>query len=607
MEQTGGFLRANPASDEARFDLRFFKRFWRICGILFPSFNSPSVWLTIFLVLLCLLEQVVIYYVGLVPSKYSKIFLDKDKSQFFKHTLYAVGLILAEVFILSTKTYVGSVLYITWRGNLCRVLHDIYFKDILYYQLNVVDKSIDNPDQRMTQDVDRMCNTFSQVLVPIAILPFTTGYYILKCWGVTSYLGPVSNLIFFTVFTVFNKLLMSPVVKHFYKQEQREGDFRYNHMQIRMNSESAAFYRSGAVEKEKANKKLHNLLATQGKLIRREYALNFCVNAADYLGSILSYVAIAVPIFAGRYDHLSPGDLAMLIGQNGFYSIYLINCFTKLIDQSIQMTDVVGTAHRIGQLFEVLGRLNDEQSEDYRFLFGSDERPRTQPLQPNGRTVAFSVNDVTYGLPKSSRLLCKNLSFQLTSGTSVLVTGDSGCGKTSLLRVLSGLWPHASGNVNKNMELGPSGLLYLPQKPYFTDGTLREQVIYPLQDSEVVPDDEKIIHFLKLVGLERLLDRLGGIDAQTDWNWYDEMSPGEMQRLSFVRLFFHNPPFAILDEATSQVSEELEQLLYETCLQLGITVMSVGHRSTVRTYHSMELHLEKTGSWSLTPITSSVQ
>lgn len=607
MEQTGGFLRVHPPSEEARFNYKFFKRFWRICGILFPSFNSASVWLTFFLILLCLLEQVVIYYVGLVPSKYSKIFIEKDESQFLKHTVYAVGLILVEVFILSTKTYVGSVLYITWRGNLCRVLHDVYFKDILYYQLNVVDKSIDNPDQRMTQDVDRMCNTFSQVLVPIVILPFTTGYYIYKCWGVTIYLGPVSNIIFFMVFTIFNKLLMSPVVKHVYRQEQREGDFRYNHMQIRLNSESAAFYRSGSVEKEKANKKLTALLKTQGKLIRREYALNFCVNAADYLGSILSYIAIAVPIFAGRYDNLSDADLAMLIGQNGFYSIYLINCFTKLIDQSIQMTDVIGTAHRIGQLIEVLGRLNDEQSEDYRFLFGVEERPRTQALQPNGKTVAFSVNDLTYGLPKSSRLLCKNLSFQLTSGTSILVTGDSGCGKTSLLRVLSGLWPHASGNVNKNMELNPNGLLYLPQKPYFTDGTLREQVIYPLKDSEAVPDDEKILHFLKLVGLERLLDRLGGIDALTDWNWYDEMSPGEMQRLSFVRLFFHNPPFAILDEATSQVSEELERLLYETCLELGITVMSVGHRSTVRAYHSMELHLDKSGSWALTPITSSVQ
>ncbi|CAG5116571.1 unnamed protein product, partial [Candidula unifasciata] len=108
--------------------------------------------------------------------------------------------------------------------------------------------------------------------------------------------------------------------------------------------------------------------------------------------------------------------------------------------------------------------------------------------------------------------------------------------------------------------------------------------------------------YLKSFRLTGLLNRLGGLDATTDWNWYDELSPGEMQRLSFVRLFFHHPPYAILDEATSQVSEEMEQLLYKTCFELKITVMSVGHRSTIRPYHDMELKLGIDGAWSLNPI-----
>ncbi|CAL1526890.1 unnamed protein product [Lymnaea stagnalis] len=602
----GGRLLTRPSSDEAGFDLRFFKRFWKICRLLFPSFWSSSVWLTFFLLLLSLLEQVVIYFIGLVPSKYYKIFLDSDEDAFRKHLLYSVGLILAEAFILSTKSYVGSLLYITWRGSVCSALHKEYFKDILYYKLNVVEKTIDNPDQRITQDVDRMCSTFSLILVPIIITPFTTGYYFYQCWNVTSYLGPVSALLFFVVFTIINKILMSPVVKYFYLQQKREGDFRFHHMQIRTNSESAAFYRAGEVEKLKANQKLRNLLKAQGRLIRWEYALNYFINTADYLGSILSYIAISFPIFSGKYKNLEPSDLSALISQNGFYSIYLINCFTKLIDQSIQVTDVAGAAHRIGQLFEELGRLKDEQSEEHHYMHRSINSLRNNgvdvnPLSPNG-TTAFTVNDLTYGLPKSCKVLCKNLTFQLSSGVNVLVTGDSGCGKTSLLRVLSGLWKSSSGDMSINVRLGPLGMLYLPQKPYFTDGTLREQITYPLQVSETVPEDNKVHQYLKLVDLTGLLERLGGLDVETDWNWYDEMSPGEMQRLSFVRLFFHRPPFAILDEATSQVSQDMEALLYRTCSELGITFMSIGHRSTVRPYHDMELRLEGNGSWSLSPL-----
>lgn len=163
----------------------------------------------------------------------------------------------------------------------------------------------------------------------------------------------------------------------------------------------------------------------------------------------------------------------------------------------------------------------------------------------------------------------------------------------------------SAGSVQMLADFGPHGVLFLPQKPFFTDGTLREQVIYPLK--EIYPDsgsadDERIVRFLELAGLSSLVARTGGLDQQVDWNWYDVLSPGEMQRLSFARLFYLQPKYAVLDEATSALTEEAESELYRIGQQLGMTFISVGHRPSLEKFHSWVLRLHGGGSWELTRI-----
>ncbi|XP_055448910.1 lysosomal cobalamin transporter ABCD4 isoform X2 [Psammomys obesus] len=403
-----------------------------------------------------------------------------------------------------------------------------------------------------------------------------------------------------------NKTLMGPIVTKLVQQEKLEGDFRFKHMQIRVNAEPAAFYRAGLVEHMRTDRRLQRLLQTQRELMSRELWLYIGINTFDYLGSILSYVVIAIPIFSGVYGDLSPTELSTLVSKNAFVCIYLINCFTQLIDLSTTLSDVAGYTHRIGELQEVLLDMS-QKSQDCETLSDNEWDlckasgwPTAEPSD-----TAFLLDRVSVLAPSSDKPLIKDLSLKICEGQSLLVTGNTGTGKTSLLRVLGGLWESEKGSVQMLADFGPHGVLFLPQKPFFTDGTLREQVIYPLK--EIYPDsgstdDERIVRFLELAGLSSLVARAGGLDQQVDWNWYDVLSPGEMQRLSFARLFYLQPKYAVLDEATSALTEEVESELYRIGQQLGMTFVSVGHRPSLEKFHSWVLKLYGGGRWELTRI-----
>ncbi|XP_041352935.1 lysosomal cobalamin transporter ABCD4-like [Gigantopelta aegis] len=598
-------------NDEFTFDIHCLKRFLKLFWLMFPGCKSIASLLCWFLLCLSVLEQYIIYNIGQIPSKFYLVLGNKDEPGFKEEIIEAVVLILAEGFIASTILYVSSVLYLTWRENICTVLHCEYFKGIRYYTINIINKTVDNPDQRVTQDVDKLCLSFSYVFAPVIISPFTIAYYLYKAAISTGYIGPVSVVVFFIVVTIINKFLMSPVVKLVYKQELQEGEFRYKHMQMRVNAESAAFYRSGRMEKVKTNVKLKTLITIQHKLIRQQYALNCSIKSADYLGSILSYIALAVPIFLGLYNSLTAVELSALISKNAFVTIYLISSFTKLIDLSAKVTDMAGNAHRVGQLLEILSSLQDESGEDHKdssrtitseLTSVSSEQEEADDDMYEMMQTALTVNNITYGPPNSSEILCRNLSFQLQSGVNILITGPSGCGKSSLLRVINGLWKVTSGSINSNLLHSNKYLFFLPQKVYFTNGSLKEQIIFPSQLHEVDIDEEKLHALIDYVGLQVILERTGGLDGGFHWNWYDELSPGEMQRLSFVRLFFHQPRFAVLDESTSQISMDVEEKMYRKCQELQITLMSVGHRDSVRQYHDMELHLDGHGGWTFSSI-----
>uniref|UniRef100_A0A8C4Q2G4 ATP-binding cassette, sub-family D (ALD), member 4 n=1 Tax=Eptatretus burgeri TaxID=7764 RepID=A0A8C4Q2G4_EPTBU len=589
-------------NNSAKLDIKCFRRFWRIRGIIFPGFPLTNLLMFITLLLLALFEELIIYQVGVVPSRFYEALENKDLTSFKEVALLSFFYIALNSFLKSGDSYLSKLLDISWRKCLTESLHTSYFRGKAYYQLSSMQEVIDNPDQRISQDVKKFCSQLSQMASKVVVSPFTLTYYTYQCFISTSWQGPVSLFVYFIIGTCINKLLMSPVVSAVVAQDKLEGNFRFKHMQIRVHAESVAFYRAGTMEHRSTNRHLQSLLQMQRHVVNREFWLKLFMNTFDYMGSIFSYIAIAIPIFSGLYDDLSPAQLGALVSKNGFVCIYLINCFSQLIDLSREVSDVAAYTHRIGELQEMLQKFSEEQAAQSIGENFESSWDLESSLDGGSELVpeAFSVVLVSFSVPGTDDdPLLEDLSLRLIEDHNILVTGNTGSGKTSLLRVLAGLWPTLQGKVFMFSCFGPRGIMFLPQKPYFTDGTLRNQVTFPLP--EIFPvtehDDERIIRFLKYVGLSCLLGRTGGLDEPVEWSWYNVLSPGEMQRLTFARLFYHQPKFVVMDESTSALTEETESEMYRMCGHLGITVLSVGHRSSLNKHHDCVLRLKGKRSW----------
>ena len=186
-------------------------------------------------------------------------------------------------------------------------------------------------------------------------------------------------------------------------------------------------------------------------------------------------------------------------------------------------------------------------------------------------------------------MLLEDLSFELLRG-GLLITGPSGCGKSSVLRVIAGLWTSGSGEV---IRPPLSEAVFIPQRPYMVLGTFRSQFLYSL--GRRVATDREIIAAVEAVGLETTFERVGGLDAEVDWNSF--LSTGEQQRLAFARLILARPKYAFLDEATTAVDSATEEQLYHLLTKVTKAFVSVGHRSPLAQYHHSILELRGGKKW----------
>lgn len=210
----------------------FLRRFWCCIKIIFPGFLSTTFLLLVLILGLSLSEQILNYNTGLIPSQFYEVLCGEDKQGFQSLIPFSLVLIFVTALNKTLVGYVSSLSEVKYRNLLTRYLHKLYFKDNAFYNLNVLDKSWDNPDKRMTSDVLYFCVKFKKVLTPIIPAPFIVGYYTYQCYKIAGFIAPISIYGYFILGAIINKLIMSPVIALTLKQEKLEGDFRFKHMQV---------------------------------------------------------------------------------------------------------------------------------------------------------------------------------------------------------------------------------------------------------------------------------------------------------------------------------------------------------------------------------------
>ncbi|XP_028391635.1 ATP-binding cassette sub-family D member 2-like [Dendronephthya gigantea] len=617
----------NTQGKTPAFNFEFLRQFYKLLKIFIPRIWCKEFGLLALHSACLVVRTFLSIYIATLDGRLVKTVVERDFTNFVIRLSQWLGMALPATFTNSMLRYLESKLALAFRTRLVKYTYNLYFSSQVYYRVGNLDNRIGNADERLTEDLRLFCRSvahlYSHLSKPIldAVMVSVALDRIARKQGSSGRLPLTLAAVVIAVSGQILRVASPKFGKLVAEESQRRGNLRFVHSRIVTNAEEIAFYDGAKVECSLLWNSYQSL-ASQMELLfsKRLWYIMLEQFLMKYVWGAAGFVMVAFPVMFGSKTEGERdggiGERARFFTTSRQLLVSGADAIERIMSSYKEITELAGYTSRVSEMITVFEDLkggkycrsmskaleNQSPSEETDMVKISLDHRHGEVVDvaslPGGEIYDsehhINLSEVPIITPCGDVVVSK-LSFELKADMHLLITGPNGCGKSSLFRILSGLWPIYNGRLSRPH---PKHMFYIPQRPYMTLGTLRDQVIYPDSRADMEEKglkDEDLEDILGVVHLQHVVRREGGWDATGDWK--DILSGGEKQRMGMARLFYQRPQFALLDECTSAVSIDVEGKIYQAAKDLGITLLTISHRASLWKFHTHLLQFDGEGGW----------
>ena len=568
------------ATSKYSLDATFFRRVWKLYRMFWLSKASRKAWLLSGLLVAAVAGYT---YSGASFSLMTKATTDalvaRHQDEYLKFIIMLTLYGMVRSLMTGCMPLLEGLITTQWwpwlsKDTLSKLL---YKKNYYNIQQN---KNIDNVDQRIEEEISPVCS--SLVEIPRALLA-SAGDVIVQA-AILYTLSPkiIALVVGYTLLKFFvTYFVYRPTIRQVFKIKVAEGDLRYSLMQTKNNAEQIALLRGEKAEASVIHRLLDRAIHKTMINVRYQWFAGLSADFIELLWRILPMVILVPVYFKGQ---MSYGQVMQGVASA---SMMLMN-FSVLTMLIPQVINIAPSVTRLAEIQE-----SNEQNNS------GNSHPQPCVKVTTGKHL--KIINLSIYVPGSHRLLLDKLTFEISPETTgkknIVIMGKTGSGKSSLFRVLSGLWNEGEGEV----ILPPQeDIFFLPQTPYLISGSLRAQFCYPYPDRTY--SDELLQTVIQQVKLSEMTRRYGSLDSIE--NWRNCLSLGEQQRIALARVLLAKPGYLFLDEATSALDPVTEDAIYQQLVSLNINIITIAHNQTVVKYHQYLITLHARGEWSMDDVAS---